>query len=200
MNIIGIFSIGYGSGKDSVANVLALRFGYTILGFSEVMKVQLWNELTHNKFPTLALWLEYCESHKYDQVGDDGFWVRTLLKGYGQYYRSINPDYWINTWWLEVLDKGQENIAVPNVRFPNEATRIKALGGPLVKVVRPGISVDNDPSEISMKNWTPDYTIFNDGTLLELSEQVSLFMRDREDLCPTTTTTTTNQLVQEKLT
>lgn len=195
MDVIGIYSEGYGSGKDSIATTLAFDYDYVIFGFSEIMKEQLYYDLTKNKFPTLNMWLEYCEAHKYDKLGDEGFWVRTLLKGYGQFYRHLRADYWVEKWEQEVSNREYAKVAVPNVRFPNEATRIKALGGPLIKVVRPGITVDNDPSEVSMKNWIPDCIIHNDGTLLDLAKRVRVFMQNEKELCQVVQ----NQSAREKL-
>ena len=194
IDVIGIYSEGWGSGKDSIANVLAFDFDYVVFGFSEVMKDHLYYKLTRARFSSLNTWLEYCEAHKYDKVGDEGFWVRTLLKGYGQFYRSIVINYWVDKWEQEVSNREYEKVAVPNVRFPNEAFRIKQLGGKLIKVIRPGIVVDNDPSEISMKDWIPDCIIYNDGTLLELGERVRAFMQNEKELC-----LTVNQSVKEKL-
>ena len=183
-DVIGIFSEGYGSGKDSIATTLAFEFDYIIYGFSEVMKDTIYYELTRMRFPTLNMWLEYCEAHKYDQPDNEGFWVRRLLQGYGQFKRYKTPNFWVDKWEEELSNREYEKVVVPSVRFPNEALRIKDLGGLLVKVVRPGIVVDHDPSEISMNGWVPDYIIQNDGTLKELAEKVRGFMQDRDKIWP----------------
>ena len=179
--IIGIYSEGYGSGKDSVANVLAFEFDYIVFGFSEVMKRHIYENIVNSIFPSYNLWLEYCETHKYDSPDQEGAWVRKLLQGYGQMFRHKDPDYWVKEW--ELYAKEYKKVAVPSVRYPNEAIRIKKLGGLLVKVVRPGIDVDDDSSEVSMNSWAPDYIIMNDGPLWELKEKVMLFMKNKDMLC-----------------
>src|SRR5437763_6433485 len=96
--IIGIYSEGYGAGKDSVANVISIEYGYAVFGFSEVLKKHIYDNLVHNRFSTLESWLEYCELHKYDGPEQEGAWVRKLLQAYGQFYRYLHPDYWVNEW------------------------------------------------------------------------------------------------------
>lgn len=178
MEVIGIFSEGYGSGKDSVATTLAFDFDYVIYGFSEYLKDHLYRKVAHEMFPSFNLWLQYVDEHKYDKPEQEGYFIRKLLQSWGQLHRFKNPDYWVEAWEAAVREKGYEKVAVPNVRFPNEARKIKELGGTLIKVIRPGVVIDSDPSEVSMNGWTPDHTILNDGTLLDLAEKVRKLMRE----------------------
>jgi hypothetical protein len=73
---------------------------------------------------------------------------------------------------LEDKYPGADVLVVTDARFPNEATRIKELGGEMWEIVRPGLQGDGHASEISLPDALVDYTIVNDGTLDDLAEKV----------------------------
>lgn len=63
--------------------------------------------------------------------------------------------------------------AIPDCRFPGEADAIKARGGVVIKVVRPGMPTgDMHASETEVDNVQEDYLVVNDGTLVELELKV----------------------------
>lgn len=82
--------------------------------------------------------------------------------------------------WLDYLMKGEHHLEVmliPDTRFGNEAEAIKAAGGYLVKIVRPGYGpgpqqVGNPPTDnpdhalVGYEGW--DYVIGGSGNLMEL--------------------------------
>jgi hypothetical protein len=106
--------------------------------------------------------------------------------------RSIHPDTWIRATLDNIVqvDRPFKRLhdgkfstysaecrpslwIITDVRFPNEADAIRAAGGFVVKVIRPGISsVDEHPSETQVDHVAADYTIMNEGTLDELRAQV----------------------------
>lgn len=68
-----------------------------------------------------------------------------------------------------------EKWAITDVRFPNEASHIRAAGGKIIKVVRPaleGKQGDTHASETSIDEIEPDILIINDGTRDDLLGQV----------------------------
>lgn len=164
--VIGLYSEGFGAGKDSSAAALIAHEGYIHHDFSMALKRHLWANLLKVRFRTFERWYDYCEAHKYDTPDQDGYWVRTLLQGYGQFFRSIDPDYWVKL--VDLAPVGTSPKVVPSVRYPNEAQAIKDAGGLIWKVERPGIAASDDPSETSMRGWMPDAVIHNDGTIPQL--------------------------------
>lgn len=63
--------------------------------------------------------------------------ARLLLRGYGDFRRSLNPDYWVDLWRNFVRVAGFHGsrppaIACSDVRYVNEALAILELGGTLV--------------------------------------------------------------------
>jgi hypothetical protein len=61
---------------------------------------------------------------------------------------------------------------ISDVRFENEARRIKELGGSVLYVVRPGYEPDGHVSEARLSDVFIDVVIGNDGNLNELREKV----------------------------
>ena len=59
--------------------------------------------------------------------------VRPLLVSYGQTMREFIPDIWINR--ALAKDYKSQVTVITDVRFPNEAKRIQAMGGYYVEIV-----------------------------------------------------------------
>lgn len=109
---------------------------------------------------------------------------RELLQWIGsEWGRKKNPDIWVNAWGKKVASlaaDGVEVILCDDLRFDNEAQKIKDAGGKIVQVVAPdsirqarGSLVGN--SHQSEKGISPslvDAIIHNDGNLYSLEGQV----------------------------
>jgi hypothetical protein len=173
--IVGVYSFGYGAGKDSFARTWVEQQGFLLFDFSTVINEHVWEHLTKQRWEHYEEWLSYCNSHKYDRADEEGYWVRRLLQSWGQFYRSINPMFWVDLWERRVNElaaEGQTKIIVPSVRFANsEGLRIRQLGGITVKIERPGIEVDPDPSENGMRDWEPEFIVQNNKALYHLDDK-----------------------------
>lgn len=63
-------------------------------------------------------------------------------------------------------------LVITDVRYPNEAQRVKDLGGVVWNVWRPGLSSDGHDSEVPLPAELIDWVIPNDGSLSALEGQV----------------------------
>ena len=92
------------------------------------------------------------------------YWTpREIMIDLGQFYRSIDPLFWVNKAFQVIKSYPQRTIAViTDVRFENEADLIKGYGGTMVRLQRsnkmregvyPGCSNDTDISETSLDNY-----------------------------------------------
>lgn len=109
--------------------------------------------------------------------------IRQLLQRYGtEAGREIfGSDCWIQ----RALDKAEPFLAyvVTDVRFPNEAEAIRAKGGEIWRVDRPGYApINSHASDVSVDEIEPDRIIVNDGTVQELEALVSLAVADFDRL------------------
>lgn len=103
--------------------------------------------------------------------------VRRILQWWGtEYRRAEDPDYWTKAWGrkIEQYDLTSLNILVDDVRFMNEVNVIRAHGGRLVKIERPGFTgANNHSSETALDGYRAwDAVLDNNGTLEEFRAQV----------------------------
>ncbi len=81
--------------------------------------------------------------------------------------RLLGEDVWVDAA-LTALPR-HRGVVLTDVRFPNEADAIRARGGVVVRVTRPGVGpVNGHVSETAMDDYVPDVVIANDGTLDDL--------------------------------
>lgn len=167
-----------GCGKDAVADILVRRHGYRRAAFADKLKLT-------------------CTSLGWDGVKDAR--GRRFLQALGTVVREYNDDAWIDLLfgtqppWFWAAGPA----VISDVRFVNEATRIKDLGGRIVRVT--GRSLYEDccwlwrflpgwswvpaawrtrrdsaraaahVSERAMHRYRADHTINNSGTLEDLA-------------------------------
>jgi hypothetical protein len=77
--------------------------------------------------------------------------------------------------WLEYLLRNTKAdwLIVSDMRFPNEADRIRQLGGLVIKIVRPSIPHTSDAADdplLDYQHW--DHIITNDGSFADFNKQV----------------------------
>lgn len=109
--------------------------------------------------------------------GDD-FWVDQVL---------LNPANIDERDWSQNNDvteyvaeqyPGVDVLCITDERYPNEAQRVRAVGGVTVELVRPGTASDGHASEIPLPRDLVDYQIINDGTLADLEHKVAGLLKE----------------------
>ena len=192
--VVGIAG-AYGSGKDEAASVLTAEFGFERVNFADALKAEV--------AATLPLTLAaYADEYNADVRGiKDSEWllerrrplsvtdllqehkppvIRALLQEWGtELRRREDAEYWVRRWSARVAAiGGLTHIVSTDVRFPNEATAIKAMGGRLVKILRPGFAGDSHASERGLDHWTEwDAEWRNDRSLPLFHEEVRAWAR-----------------------
>ena len=111
-----------------------------------------------------------------DRTGQSAVTVRRILQWWGtEYRRAQDPDYWTKAWDRKVaeFDLDQILVLVDDVRFGNELDMIRAHGGLIVKIERPGFEGANQhSSETSLDDYAAwDGVIVNDGSLAEFQRK-----------------------------
>jgi hypothetical protein len=142
-----------GVGKDEVAKILG-GYGYERTAFANELKREVDERLK---------W-EYLSFSAAASYGDSGAeierllfacrgvspWekptppdMRRLLQLWGsEYRRQQDPGYWTKRVIEQIESSPEQRFSVSDVRFPNEAEAIEALGGVVWKIERPGIIRD----------------------------------------------------------
>jgi hypothetical protein len=165
------------SGKDTVAGILEKRFGFHRLAFADPLKAAA-REL---------FGLDLSQLHGERKEVQDEFWgvtPRNLLQRLGTeaMRREFGDDFWIRAA-RRRIDTTTQNVGRPwawvvtDVRFRNEAEAIKAWGGVVWRVDRPGAGanggVARHPSETELEEWDGwDAIVENAGTLDDLEKRV----------------------------
>lgn len=182
-NLIGLS--GYArTGKDTAATVL-VGAGFTRVAFADKLR-----EFLYAQNPTVATytrwgWEVYPLRVIIDAHGWDGYkntvWhepVRELLQRTGKEAGRdvLGGNIWVDAALNRLHPWG--GYVFTDVRFPNEANAIRSRGGLVVRIEREGFGpANNHPSETSLDDYPFDFTIWNNGDLVEYAQAV------KETLC-----------------
>ena len=80
--------------------------------------------------------------------------------------RNLDENFWVD----QLFKKHTENIAICDVRYPNEVEAIQKKGV-VIKIIRDGCQRTGHESD----NWEElksDFTIINDGTIEDFKNEV----------------------------
>lgn len=177
------------AGKDTVAGQLISEFGVQRLAFADRLRRVLYgvNPILHRyEYHTgghRTLRVQDLVDARGWEVAKDNPEVRRLLQEIGTVYRNeVDQDAWVTPVLAEAdqLRRQGVPVVITDVRFPNEAEAVKAAGGKLVRVYRPGQLEDAASlhiSETALDECLVDYGIVNDGDLEYLLDRASEFGR-----------------------
>jgi hypothetical protein len=101
-----------------------------------------------------------------------------LLQAMGPQFRAQDPDVWVDAIYWHIDEVRPAVALISDVRYPNEAAFVKAMGGTMVKVERRNedgsLFIDRErnaqhESEILLDDYQYDHVIVNDGGLGDLA-------------------------------
>lgn len=101
-----------------------------------------------------------------------GLSPRDIWIAIGNKTREVYQNTWIN---FALYGINADILIITDLRFQNEAEAIKAAGGTIIKINRPGIPQDTDPAEVDLDSWLIhrwNYVINNNGTLQDLNSMI----------------------------
>lgn len=165
-----------GAGKTTAALDLCDNYGFTRNRFAGPIKdmmralglteQEIDGDLKNSPCPLLC---GRTPRHAMQTLGTE--WGRDL----------IHPDFWVSVWKSRC---SSDRIVADDVRFPNEAAAIRAMGGKVIMIKRPikvpADLVDPAGSPFETKTlhaserfeFEPDTEVVNDGTLEQLYTRV----------------------------
>ena len=157
-------------GKDSVADIICNRFDYKKYSLADPMKDacrivfptwddrHLYGELKDIVDPLYGI----SPRHALQSIGTQ--WGQYELSKYDSFAETTGRRLWVNS----LLNRVNGDTVISDVRFPHEADAIRERGGFIIRVNR-DYEVDlSHESERSIEDITPDFTIGNYGSLLDL--------------------------------
>ena len=170
------------SGKDTVARRLVEAHAFTRFAFADLLREAA---LTLNPIvlPMDTAWASYrlAEVVRADgwEAAKDLPEVRRTLQNYGMAIREIDPDFWVRPV-LGALAAHAGPAVIADVRFPNEAEAIRAAGGTLVRIIRPGLDEsDAHISETALANYPVARVLVNNSTIEHMYEKVDAVIADK---------------------
>lgn len=103
---------------------------------------------------------------------------RYALQTLGKEWRDlISPDLFVFAW--DLRSRFAENVVADGMRYADEAGPLKARGGIIVHLIRPGTE-DNGGSHVAETlQLQPDLTIVNDASLDDLYAKIEVLLRER---------------------
>ena len=174
--IIGL--TGYAqSGKDSVANILVINYGYTRVAFADPIR-----ELLYQMNPAVK-----DGGYRVQSTVDAYGWdvaktafpeVRNMLQNLGVGARKTFGDmFWVQQALRLIQFDG--NYVITDVRYPNEAKAIREYDNAQIwRIKRSGIiPVNAHASETAMDGENVDQIFVNNGTLDDLKILIQTRMR-----------------------
>lgn len=183
MIIIGIAGKG-GSGKDTVGEILKEQHGFAITSFAWPIKKMICEGL-------LGVSIDKWDDREWRETPLGGafgertprFLAQTLGTEWGRH--QIASDLWLDLA-LERLDDEFSFVAITDLRFRNEADRIRDYAyGHIIHVHRAeneGVGNPAHPSEMGVATLDGDFHMNNFGTIEDLEDQVAQVVRRIEEL------------------
>jgi len=181
--LIGLYSPAPQSGKSTVASYLT-ELGYYNIPFAGPLKRMIRTFLVQVGYGPDTIEHLITEG-KEEKIPGIDVTPRHLMQTLGTEWgrTCVHPDVWLQCWQTTATRyiKSGTPVSCDDVRFPNEAELIRSLGGELWLVERPSARRSTEhASEGGLDNFPVfDRRIVNDGTLLDLYQQV------RQILSPT---------------
>ncbi len=170
------------TGKDEVGKIF-VKNGYEKRAFADKLREAVFRlnpilgTLTHGTPPETEF------VHVQDEVYTDGVGYESAKANWPEYRRllqfmgtEVGRNLFGENFWVDITLKDlspMDSYVITDVRFPNEGDGIRAKGGKVIYVGRPGVGPLSDhASETSMDKYLCDYLINNDGTLEDLKVKV----------------------------
>lgn len=193
LTLIGLTGAA-GAGKDTVAAYLRDAYGCPAVAFADALRIEVHDAFGHPDWSlfvdrvakdlpiaqfalaraTYAPFVARMRALELDL--DKPRSPRKVLQLWGtEFRRAQQPGYWIaraEETISNLVRAGCAAIVVTDVRFPDEAARLRAHGGVIWRVDRRHSLADTHVSEHAMAGIQVDGVIHNDGTLTALELEV----------------------------
>jgi hypothetical protein len=203
MSIIAICGF-QGSGKDTLANILIKKYGYTKMSFAGAVKdvcatIFGWDrEMLEGITPESRKWRENIDVWWAKRLGIHNFTPRWAMQQIGTdvFRNHFHNDIWIAS--IEKKISELSGVVITDGRFPNEIEAIRKMGGTIIHLKTDNMpywyeSVLNGfaspPINIhsSEYNWIftkPDFIIENTGTIEDLEDNIKIVLNSNNSSIP----------------
>lgn len=169
-----------GVGKDTLADYIVRTYGFQRYGFADPIKELLnkrfgwtmedWNDRAWKEGPTIQVLarphpLGHCQNLVQQKLS-----MRELAQWLGTEAgrETHGEDCWVNVFQRRWIEAGAPKTVIPDVRFENEAAKIRQHGGIIIHLKRDVEAVAEHKSEAGIIQHPNDYILYNKGTIERL--------------------------------
>lgn len=172
------------SGKDTSAHAL-IETGWTRMAFGDAIRSSTlatvkWVKIRGGRVWWLAghrPWRTVSLAALVNEIGWEAAKkhpeVRGALQNVG---KDARDQFGANAWTdavMRAVNTSDGPVVITDVRFPAEVDAIRAAGGRVVRIVRPGTGpVNEHPSETALEGYELDAVVVNDGTPADIQAKV----------------------------
>jgi hypothetical protein len=170
------------SGKDTVANYVIEKYGFTKASFAQPIREALFRlnpKISVGGFNQASL-ATAVRSFGWEELKDLSVDVRPLMQRLGTEVgrEMFGDDFWVDTA-LDRIPDGSK-VVFSDVRYSNEANAVRDLGGKIYRIERKGVGPANEhASETALNDYDFDDRIDNSGTVEELYGQIDRVINAR---------------------
>ena len=169
-------------GKDTFAGMLAeelynrTKRRFILMAYAHELKLRIQKDFDLSYDQLWGDTKEVSDGRYFNKSTNTNWTPREMLQAYGEFFRSIEYDFWVNNLFRVVDQKDYKDVIITDVRHVNEAHPIKERDGILIKVVcnrddKQEVHGSNHISETALDNYQDvDFTVVNDWGLAELKQ------------------------------
>ena len=172
--LIGI-SGNIGSGKTTASNYIVNHWGFQEYHFADpIKKIATIFGFTRNQL--YGTQQQKLEIHEQWGISAREFLQKVGTDLFRDKLHTVIPNMKIDkSIWCDILkqkiDKSSHTV-ISDIRFIDEASTIRELGGYIIRMERPNIQIDNHISESQILDIAPDAIITNNGSVQDLYYQI----------------------------
>lgn len=169
--------VGFGHRSQVGKETSAWATGFTRMAFGPNLRAK--SEIINKYVSFFGLWVPDGRAplikHEGEGEREQILEVRRLLQERSGEFEEIHGT-WVYTQptisRATYLVSEGSNVAIPDVRFPDEANAIRDAGGILIRIDRADIPKIDHPNESALDDYDYDHVIENNGTKQQLGEAV----------------------------
>jgi len=178
------------SGKDTFAEMLARELqtqtgqSYVLMAYAHELKLKVQKDfdLSYEQLWGDNKEIEDNRYRKHTRKDGYSYWTpREIMQNYGQFFRTINYDFWVDHLFNVIEEKEYKNVIITDGRHINEVNAVVDRGGFHVRVEREEDEATHNKQHISETALDDghriDFTVQNYGTLEELKETARTVVR-----------------------
>ena len=176
------------SGKDTVGNFLKeyfkknYRLDIITTAYADTLKSKVMADFDLSFNQVYGDQKEVLD-HRYTK-GQTYWTPRQIMQEYGQFFRTIEHDFWVRKLFENIEETGYDGVIVTDIRHKNEIDAIVERDGFHIRIERPDfdnkLSNTQHVSETALDNgdYVTHYNIRNDGSLEDLFSKAQSVVND----------------------